>query len=409
MTDFEARIKRFNDAVELKEPDRVPVVPMIASAAQRLNGSSYRDLYYDYDRAGQAAVDFYKKYMPDATTFSGFTSGRANEIAETKVIDWPGRPGSKISIYSSHQVMEYEFMTADEYPELLNDFTGFMLNKYVPRVFPGLKGLGNTKFYTSIILNTGFFRYMCTPEASEAYLKLVEIQKEHAIADAATARWQKEIGALGLPPAWTGAGEAPYDILGDYFRGTMGMFDDLIENEDYVVKACDLFADLQIESFEYFKRAKMPVKRVFFPLHKGMDGFMSPEMYEKVYWKPLKKVFLALVDMGVTPVAYSEGKYNTRIEQLRDFPKGKMLVHFESADMARAKKILGDTACISGNLPIYLLEHGTPEQVSDYCKYLIDTCAPGGGYIFDTDACVEDSKPENMDAMFETLYTYGGK
>ena len=77
--------------------------------------------------------------------------------------------------------------------------------------------------------------------------------------------------------------------------------------------------------------------------------------------------------------------------------------------MARAKKILGDTACISGNLPIYLLEHGTPEQVSDYCKYLIDTCAPDGGYIFDTDACVENSKPENMDAMFDTMFTYGSK
>ena len=46
-------------------------------------------------------------------------------------------------------------------------------------------------------------------------------------------------------------------------------------------------------------------KRVFFPLHKGMDGFMSPEQYEKIYWKPLKKCMLALIDMGVRISAFS--------------------------------------------------------------------------------------------------------
>ena len=40
---------------------------------------------------------------------------------------------------------------------------------------------------------------------------------------------------------------------------------------------------------------------------------------------------------------------------------------------------------------------------------LVDVCAPGGGYIFDTDACVENARRENMDAMFDTLYTYGVK
>ena len=71
---------------------------------------------------------------------------------------------------------------------------------------------------------------------------------------------------------------------------------------------------------------------------------MSPDQYEKIYWKPLKKCMLALIDMGVTPYIYTEGKYNTRIEQLADVPKGKVIYHFENVDMARAKKILGDTA-----------------------------------------------------------------
>ena len=136
---------------------------------------------------------------------------------------------------------------------------------------------------------------------------------------------------------------------------------------------------------------------------------MSAEQYEKIYWKPLKKCMLALIDMGVTPYIYTEGKYNTRLEQLADIPKGKVIYHFETADMARAKKILGGTAAISGNLPMYILEHGTKQQVIDETKKLIDICAPGGGYIFDTNGCIDNAKRENLEAMFETIYTYGQK
>ena len=113
--------------------------------------------------------------------------------------------------------------------------------------------------------------------------------------------------------------------------------------------------------------------------------------------------------MGVTPFIYTEGKYNSRLEQLADVPAGKVIYHFESVDMAQAKKVLGNTACISGNLPIYLLEHGTKQQVIDACKSLIDTCAPGGGYIFDTNGSIDNAKRENIEAMYDTVLTYGKK
>ena len=403
---YNERIQLVNDAIALKEPKRVPVCPFIASVAQRFYGSSYRDLYYDYDKAGEAALKFYEHYQPDAAYFSGFTSGRSNEIAESGMIDWPGRPGTKISIYSSHQVMEFEYMHADEYKELLTDYTGFMLRKYIPRAFPGLKGLGNINFRYATILNTAMFGPSAAEETIEAYNKLAEIGRLDRETAAKTAEYQGKLRDLGFPFMFTGAGEAPYDILGDYFRGTMGVFDDLMEREDEVEEAVWLFADHQIERLAYLKNP-MPIKRVFFPLHKGMDGFMSHEQYDRLYLKPYLKVINALIDMGATPYLYTEGKYNTRLEALRALPKGKCLVHLESTDIKRAKEVLGDVACICGNLPINMLEYGKKEDVIDYCKFLIDTCAPGGGYIFDTDGSIENAKPENLDAMFDTMFTYG--
>ena len=163
----------------------------------------------------------------------------------------------------------------------------------------------------------------------------------------------------------------------------------------------------QIQALQYFRFADMPVKRVFFPLHKAMDGFMSDEQYERFYWKPLRKIIMALIDMDVTPYIYTEGPYNTRLKFLTDVPKGKVFYHFENVDMAEAKRVLGDTAAICGNLSISRMEFGKKEDIIEETKRLLDVCAPGGGYLFDFNGSLENCKPENLEAMFETLDKYG--
>ncbi len=407
---FAERENRVETAIALGTPDRVPVAPFFASYIQRANGSSYRDIYYDYDRAGAAAVKFYAEHpMCDVCTFSGFTSGRANELAGSQMIDWPGRPGTKVSDYSSHQVIELELMTQEEYPEMLGDFTGFMLRKYIPRAYPNLKGLSGVAFRPAVVLNTGLLAGLNNPDVMQTYQVLGEIAQEDAKAAMATGKYLQQITDLGLPPNVTGISEAPYDILGDYYRGTMGIFEDLTDEDmqPYMEQACDMFADQQIEALSYLRDAPMPVKRVFFPLHKAMDGFMNEEQYERLYWKPLKKIVMKLIEWGVTPLLYTEGPYNSRLEQLTDVPKGKVIYHFEDVDMKEAKRILGGTACITGNLPIAMMEFGKKEEVIEETKRLLDVCMPGGSYMFDFNGCLENCKEENLDAMFETLEKYG--
>lgn len=406
---FQERIRRVEDAVSLKEGDRVPFAPFNSALPYFLYGAAFRDSMYDYEKASRAILSFYHDFQPDADIHPGFTSGKANELAGSTMIDWPGRPGTRVPDFSTHQVMEHEYMSQEEYPEFINDFMGFTLRKYIPRAFPNLKGLSGIRFVPSIVLSTTPLASFYSPEAREAFALLGKIGEEDAKAAAASNALSAQIAAMGIPPMMTGVGEAPFDIIGDYYRGTLGALTDQLECPDMIEKACDMLADMQIASYDYFKVAPLPVKRVFFPLHKGMDGFMSPQQYEKLYWKPLKKIMLALIDMGVTPFIYTEGKYNSRLEQLADVPVGKVIYHFESVDMARAKKILGNTACISGNLPIYLLEYGTKQQVIDACKSLIDTCAPGGGYIFDTNGSIDNAKRENIEAMYDTVLNYGRK
>lgn len=409
---FAERMHITGQAIRHEEADRIPIWCQYGSTPFVLSGGAvtYRDSMYDFEKASEAIIAFHRDFQPDAQ-LANMVSGKVEEIAETAVLDWPGRPGTKVPDECVYQVLEPELMAEDEYDELFSDFTGFMLHKYIPRAFPGLAGLGK-------VLNpapTGYMYFgqmansLFNPDAVAAYEKLIEISKVSAECQAAIKKTQGTLFGMGFPPLMTGVGMVPYDTLSNYFRHTIDTFEDLMFQEENVERAVNFFADLQIRNLQYFRFVDMPVKRVMFWMHKGMDGFMNPEQFEKYYWTPFLKVINALVDMGVTPVIYTEGAYETRLEQIVGLPAGKCVVHFENVDLQHAKDTVGKESCITANFPIYLLEYGTKQQVVDEVKRQIDIGAPGGGFIWETNASIQVVKRENLEAMYDTVREYGRK
>jgi len=144
-------------------------------------------------------------------------------------------------------------------------------------------------------------------------------------------------------------------------------------------------------------------------LHKGDDAHMSGKQFETFYWPYLKRVILGLVNEGCVPLLFAEGIYNSRLEVIKDLPKASVIWWFDRTDMAAAKRILGDTACLAGNVPTSLMCTGTPAQVKECCRQLIESCGNGGGYILTGGAhvhytpCVAD----NLHAMMEAAKEFG--
>jgi uroporphyrinogen-III decarboxylase len=102
------------------------------------------------------------------------------------------------------------------------------------------------------------------------------------------------------------------------------------------------------------------------------------------------------------PYLFAEGAYGTRLETLAaDLPKGKTVWQFDHTDMRKAKEYLGGVACIQGNVPLPLLQLGTADEVKAYSRDLIDAVGPGGGFILDVGAVVDDAKPGNVEAMIQ--------
>ena len=136
---------------------------------------------------------------------------------------------------------------------------------------------------------------------------------------------------------------------------------------------------------------------------------MSDEQFKEFYWPSLKKMILALIDAGLTPMPFLEGDYTPRLEFLAELPPGKVLGHFDVVDKKKAKEIIGDIMCFWGNVPPTLLIAGTPQAVKDYVKELIDIFGDNGGLIVDgaVDGIPPESKPENVEAMVEAVFEYG--
>ena len=119
-----------------------------------------------------------------------------------------------------------------------------------------------------------------TPEMEEARTALIEAGKASAEVLKWTAMFGKKMVELGFPPSSGGFAQVPFDTLGDVFRGTKGIMMDLYRRPDKVMAACEKLLPIMIDSaIASAKRTGVP--RIFIPLHKGLDGFLSPQQFNK--------------------------------------------------------------------------------------------------------------------------------
>ena len=96
------------------------------------------------------------------------------------------------------------------------------------------------------------------------------------------------------------------------------------------------------------------------------------------------------------------------MKYLAELPAGKILGRFDRVDRRKAKAMIGDTMCFWGNVPSSLLCAGTPQQVKDDVRELIEIFGDNGGLIIDcTIGIPDEAKPENVYALTEAVHEYG--
>lgn len=406
---YEARKERIDKAVRLEVPDRVPIFLFFSQYPARHAGLTLEECYYDLDKWLQAYERAIVDLEPDLYAppeVAVFTGGVVHEILGNKLIKWPGHG---VGRDTSFQFIEGEYMTAEEYPEFLHDPSDFTIRKYLPRCFSALSGLGMLPPLISMTLGyvgAAVFGVLAVPPVAQTFEAMAKAGVEAAKWNAAYGQLREKMNALGFPSWVGGVSLAPFDVISDFLRGMRGTMLDMYRNPDELLAAQEKLLPMLIGSA--VANCQMNGNpNVFIPLHRGADGFMSSKQFERFYWPGLKRLILSLIDAGLTPCPFFEGHYDQRLEYLKELPKGKVMGLFDLTDLVKAKKVIGDTMCIAGGMPLSLLQTTTPERVIEHTKKVIDAVGRDGGFIMASNIVLDDAKPELVRAWVETTKEYG--
>lgn len=407
---YDEREKRIVDAMELRVPDRVPIVLTTRAFAARYGGLPASAMYYDHAAYREACKKTILDFEPDICPGNFGGSGETLELLDSRTQRWPG---FNLPADVPYQYLEGEYMKADEYDRFLSDPSDFVLRYYLPRVFGALAPL--TQIPPLRTMTGGGFTAIPTlftkPEFLELAVKLKKAGEAQEKQRLAMAGFAEEMAALGFPSqegGGRGAGGAPFDAIADNLRGMRGVMLDIYQRPDKLLAACDKILEWRVEQSIPAppRKGRLP-RTVGAPLHRGSDGFMSLTQFEKFYWPGLKKAIEINISLGYVMSPYCEGRWDDRLEYLLQLPKGKVIASFYQTDIARAKEVLGGHMCIYAHVPGILLQAGSTQDVEDYCKNLIKVGGKGGGFVMGALTSIDEAKPANVKAMVDTVKKYG--
>jgi hypothetical protein len=398
---YEERAKRVQDAIELREPDRVPV--MVLVEPHDYAGIPKTAAFYDPITLKRTMRKMVVDLEPDMGE-PGFPScGAAMTELDVQNCVWPGGP--KPADYE-YQFLEGEYMKEDEYDMFLNDPSGFMIRRYLPRVYKALMPLAKLPPLDGIFMG---FEHLTPFFASPEFLQMAKHLAESGrlvnefrrnVGDA-----HEDLARLGFPPfarfAPGGVGGAPFDTVTSFLRGMKGSMLDMYRRPDKLLRACEVILERRIaNAIPADPAAKDYPPRVAMPLWRGDPAFMSEDQFKKFYWPGLKKSLQTHV-----PVPFFEAPFGDRLECLLELPGGKILASIEAADTVRAKEILGGHTSLLVRCP-NSCKLWSIRQLESFIKDLIDKCGRDGGLIIVV-KMPDKVRIEDMQAMLKTIKEYG--
>ena len=380
---FQEKENRVYTTISLGIPDRVPVITSgMSFYPAHYAGISFADFCNDRKKCREA----YLKFARENTQFDMmFPAHMVNigKLISLSQVDFIRLPGIHLEENVSYQFVEKERLKPDEYRQLIEEGYEFFRRVIMPRISPlyhPQKGWGIKLLALLIKELISFVRFY------NGIVNTVECE-------------------YGLPVDSSAMFFEPYDLAAILFRSLTGISKDLFRCPEEVEEVTEMLAPLVITIFENLV-VGTGLRGVVILCERAFS--LSPRQFKRFSLPTLKKVAETLIERGMLPITTLEGDCTHLFESMLEFPKGKGIINVDTGDIFKAKKILNGHVCIAGNVPMSLMVTGTPDDIREYCKRLIDEVAPGGGYIMSGALGIPDNaKYENVQAMVEYTIEHG--
>jgi len=388
---YQARLARYTTAMRNEKPDMVPIRPFVAEFTAKYAGYTCQEVTHDYEKAFDAACKCAAAFDWDAVV--GNMVYVWTGLTQAIGLKYYAVPGVDISPDTGFQYREpppdRAFMRADEYDALIEDPTGFLLNVWLPRVSTDVVPIGAP---ATLRNNLSFLK---GGMAMLNYFFGFGGQNQRLRTECCT------VSAIA------GILKAPMDILADKLRGYLGLINDLMEQPEKVLAACEaLMPHLTWVALSGADPAKEVPITIW--MHRGCVPFVSREHFDRIYWPTLKPIIEEIWSKGHQVLFYAEGSWDAHLGAFAELPEKSIIYHVDRGDIFNAHKALGGKFCLSGGIPNAMLAYNSPNEVRACVKKVIEGVARDGGYIMDASAIVQDdARVENMRAMTEAAREYG--
>lgn len=202
-----------------------------------------------------------------------------------------------------------------------------------------------------------------------------------------------------------------------YLRGYMQFFEDLLLHPEMVEALLDAMLEFQSALFdEILSRVGAYVSVVMTGSDLGTQTgpAISETVYRELVWPRYVKFWQRIKGKTNAKIFYhSCGGIEPMIKYLIE--GGVDILHPVQplargmGDRKKLKREYGQRITFWGGFDQQrILPFGTPEQVREEAKHLLDDFMPGGGFVFCSGHNIQTGvPPENVVALFDTVYEYG--
>jgi len=223
-------------------------------------------------------------------------------------------------------------------------------------------------------------------------------------------------------------GEGKYAIVGNmgspgnifeqswYLRGLSEFFLDLIDNKDFAHALMSKITEIRKQNAKYFLEEVgeyLDVFQLADDLAMQSGPYMSPDLYREMIKPYQVDLFRFVKDLTPAKIYYhSCGSVTGLLDDLIDVGVdilNPVQVSAEGMQTDLLKKKFGNRICFWGAMDTTdILPHGAKEAVQNEVRKIIQTLAPGGGFVLASVHNLQpDIPPENIIAMFDAALKYG--
>lgn len=367
--------ERLYAAVALEAVDRHPVFPILVTSAPRLYGITQAEAWMNHDAARDALIWCWREFGYDIISKPNYYY----PMLPGKFCGAPVRnliPGRQLPEDALYQIDERVLFPREDYDKIAS--LGW--NAYWDENYEAMSGKSWEKLAAMQELSNRFYNEdmeICEKEGAPVFLGVAV---------------DSVVMAFSLCRTLVEFTRDLYEVPDKVEAALRASCDDLIANAVRVCRA----------------NGKMTA---FIVLERGSGFYYPLELFERFEWPFLQRYVDAFVAEGILPWLHFDTDWSINLPHLRRLPAGKCVCDLDgTTDIFQAKEVLGGHMCISGDVPAALLTLGSPDEVSAYCRRLIDEVGDGGGFMLTTGCeCPVNVRTENLRAMADTGLEYRGR